>query len=236
MAVWSREDARFHVTARRPQCAKLGHPGYAPSATVGGRLHDAAHALAAGATRRDVLREFSIARSQVKSKFGDGYKHEMKRVRNLFTPEFSEIWQLNERIEEELTRLEEDGATTATTPTPQAWTWRTGSVRLTQGPVHGAPDEAHAWRGYWGALGESLGGEVIWIASYDAETIEAMHRKGPETNQVLHIDDAALWREGLWVLLLHGCTRVKNAGLNGRCKKPTLGPRAVGTAEAGVAT
>ena len=55
---------------------------------------------------------------------------------------------------------------------------------------------------------------MIWIASYDAATIEAMHLKNPETNHVLHIEDAVLWREELWVLLLHGHTRVKNAGLN----------------------
>ena len=115
------------AAVREARISRLGAEHQLP-----GRFQDAVHALAAGATRDDVRREFFITWSQVKEKYGAKYKHVMRGVRKMFTAEFSAIWELNERIKE-LTPLQEDGATTTTTPTPQAWTWRTGSVRLTQG-------------------------------------------------------------------------------------------------------
>ena len=203
-------------------------------------VNDVLHAVAAGATNKEIANEFEVTLSKV-ARLRKEHAPKISQIQEKYsTPEQREIFEAGYAAAERragasdpvvsgmkpeeylLSGSEEKSRAPEGWEERTTWTWVDGSVQLTGTQVFEAASADMHWRGHWSAIVETADRTQLRVAAFDGKAIETILKAEPQRGDILHIRCAHMDRDWIWIVYIGSETRVKNIGRKGTMTKPRV--------------
>ena len=192
---------------------------------------DVVHAIASGATGRQIECKLGIERATV-AKIRSARRRGIARLRALHS-DTTTIEHVHEQRWAAMNRAqaaepEARGTEVHSDLAPLGrilitnWTWIKGTLRVAGESAFAPGEEATDWRSCWETLASTSESAEVSLTAYDGEGIDALLRAAPREGDVLLVRNAGMLDDWIWTVCAVRGTTVENLGADATMTKPTV--------------
>lgn len=192
---------------------------------------DVVHAIASGATGRQIERALGVERATV-AKIRSARRRRIARLRALHsdtaTIEHVREQECAARDRAQAAEPEARGTEVRSDLAPLGsalitnWKWIKGTLRLAGESAFAPGQESTDWRSCWQTLASTSEGAEVSLTAYDGEGIDALLRAAPREGDVLLVRNAGISEDWIWTVFAKRGTTVENLGADATMTKPAM--------------